>query len=125
MGTKKKEAMLRYQLYGSLIGSCIVTVGKLAKKSEKDLMFDFLILTHSKEFKKCENTFEVCDYLWDYYKVPEKYKKNVVMLIDEDEIYTPRVTLEVENTILPLDPDGIAISGVFTCKNLHVERIFG
>lgn len=99
----------KYVLYGSLAGSCIVSVGKLAGKTENQLIEEFDKLSKNTDFSKCTNTLEVCDWLFDYFKVDEQYKKNVVLVYDEDERYTPMVTLEVDGTILPLDPNGTSL----------------
>lgn len=109
-----KNAMTRqnykkYVLYGSLAGSCLVTIGKLAGKTENELVAEFDKLKNNDDFSKCNNIQEVCDWLFDYFKVDEQYKNNIVLVYDEDERYTPMVTLEVDGTILPLDPDGTSL----------------
>ena len=109
-----KNAMARqnykkYVLYGSTAGSCIVTIGKLAGKTENELVAEFDKLKNNDDFSKCNNIQEVCDWLIDYFKVDEQYKNNIVLVYDEDERYTPMVTLEVDGTILPLDPAGTSL----------------
>ena len=109
-----KNAMARqnykkYVLYGSTAGSCIVSVGKLAGKTENELVAEFDKLKNNDDFSKCNNIQEVCDWLIDYFKVDEQYKNNIVLVYDEDERYTPMVTLEVDGTILPLDPAGTSL----------------
>lgn len=109
-----KNAMARqnykkYVLYGSTAGSCIVTIGKLAGKTENELIAEFDKLKNNDDFSKCNNIQEVCDWLIDYFKVDEQYKNNIVLVYDEDERYTPMVTLEVDGTILPLDPAGTSL----------------
>lgn len=99
----------KYVLYGSTAGSCIVTIGKLAKKTENELIEEFDKLKNNEDFSKCNNIQEVCDWLIDYFKVDEQYKNNIVLVYDEDERYTPMVTLEVDGTILPLDPSGTSL----------------
>jgi len=99
----------KYVLYGSLAGSCIVTIGKLAEKNENELIAEFDKLKDNKDFSKCNNIQEVCDWLFSYFKVDEQYKNNIVLVYDENERYTPMVTLEVDGTILPLDPNGVSL----------------
>lgn len=106
---KARQNYKKYVLYGSLAGSCIVSVGKLAGKTENELIEEFGKLANNEDFSKCTNTLEVCDWLFDYFKVDEQYKKNIVIVYDEDERYTPLVSLEVDGTILPLDPDGTSL----------------
>lgn len=99
----------RYKLYNCLAGSCIVTIGKLAEKNENELIAEFDKLKDDKDFSKCSNIQEVCDWLFSYFKVDEQYKNNIVLVYDENERYTPMVTLEVDGTILPLDPNGVSL----------------
>lgn len=99
----------KYVLYGSTAGSCIVSVGKLAGKTENELVAEFDKLKNNDDFSKCNNIQEVCDWLINYFKVDEQYKNNIVLVYDEDERYTPMVTLEVDGTILPLDPAGTSL----------------
>lgn len=99
----------KYVLYGSIIGSCVTTIGKLARKTENELVAEFDKLRNNDNFSKCNNIQEVCDWLIDYFKVDEQYKKNIVLVYDEDGRYTPMVTLEVDGTILPLDPAGTSL----------------
>jgi hypothetical protein len=106
---KARQNYKKYVLYGSTAGSCIVTIGKLAGKTENELVAEFDKLKNNDDFSKCNNIQEVCDWLIDYFKVDEQYKNNIVLVYDEDERYTPMVTLEVDGTILPLDPAGTSL----------------
>ena len=44
-----------YTLYGSLIGSVIVTIGKLVKKTEDDMIKDFARFSKDEELAKSKN----------------------------------------------------------------------
>lgn len=124
---KARQNYKKYVLYGSLAGSCIVSVGKLAGKTENELVKEFDKLKTNKEFSSCSNTLEVCDWLFDYFKVDKQYKDNLVIVYDEDEVYTPLVTLMVDDTILPLDPDGKSlgvISMIGAKDNIVWERVY-
>ena len=99
----------KYVLYNCLAGSCVITIGKLAKKTENELIAEFDKLKDNEDFSKCSNIQEVCDWLFSYFKVDEQYKNNIVLVYDENERYTPMVTLEVDGTILPLDPNGVSL----------------
>ena len=97
----------KYTLYGTLAGSVIVTIGKLCKITEDQMIKDFAKLSNDSEFAKCNNVKEVCDYIINYYKMPEEYKKYIVLVYDEDGFFTPIVTiLDNEGYIQPLDRDG-------------------
>lgn len=116
----------KYTMYGTVVGSCIATIGKLAQKTEEALIKDF------DEFSKntnplwnCKNIKEVCDYLIDFYKVDkDKYRDNIVLVYDEDSVYTPIVTLEVDDTILPLDPNGMTLGILSHLDTAVVEYIY-
>lgn len=106
---QKNYNIKRYNLYNCLAGSCIVSIGKLAEKNENELIAEFDKLKDNKDFSKCNNIQEVCDWLFSYFKVDEQYKNNIVLVYDKNERYTPMVTLEVDGTILPLDPNGVSL----------------
>lgn len=103
--------MKKYTMYGTVIGSAIVTIGKLAQKTEEELIKDFDMFSDNKNpLWNCKTIKEVCDYLIDFYKVDkDKYKDNIILVYDEGNIYTPIVTLEIDGTILPLDPNGMTL----------------
>lgn len=120
------DAIKKYTMYGSVIGSCIVTIGKLAQKTEEDLVKDFDMFSDDTNLLwNCKTIKEVCDYLIDFYKVDkDKYKDNIVLVYDEDNMYTPIVTLEVENNILPLDPNGMTLGVLNHLDKAIVEYIY-
>lgn len=124
---EKSQNLKKYMMYGSLIGSCIVTIGKLVQKSENELIEEFDKLHDDKEFAKCKNVVEVCDYLADYFKVDKKYLDNVILVYDENNVYTPCVTLELDNAILPLDPDGMGLGILAHLDNesVYYEYVYG
>ena len=95
-----------YTLYGSLIGSVIVSIGKIVNKTEDEMIEDFAKLSKDEELYKCNNVKEVCDYVAKYYGLCEEYKKNLVLVYDTRNMYTPVVTLCVDDTVLPLDKNG-------------------
>ena len=102
---KRTENVKKYELYGSLLGSCIVSIGKLSGKTEKDLLQKFDILKKDAAFAQSKNVIEACDYLIRYFEMDEKYKDNLILVYDEDNVYTPLVTLEIDGQILALDPN--------------------
>lgn len=115
-----------YALYGTVIGSCVVTIGKLAQKTEEELIKDFDIFSkNTNPLWNCKTIKEVCDYLIDFYKVDkEAYKDNIILVYDEGNIYTPVVTLEVDDTILPLDPNGMTLGILNHLDKAVVEYIY-
>lgn len=98
-----------YTLYGTLIGSVIVTVGKLVNKTENELLEEFSKASTDEELFKCNNVREVVDYFIDKFKL-ENYKSNLILVYDENQTYTPIVTImDDEGIVYPLDRDGNAL----------------
>ena len=113
----------KYTLYGTLIGSVIVTVGKLSGKTEDELISDFARFSKDEKLALCNNIKEVCDYIIADYKMPEVYKNNIVLCYDEKGIYTPIVTLvDSEGIVQPLDRNGTYI-GVLS-KEFEMEFVY-
>lgn len=121
---KAEENLKRYTLYGSMIGSVIVTVGKLSGKKENELISDFARFSKDEKLALCKNIKEVCDYIIADYKMPENYKKYIVLCYDEKGIYTPVVTLvDDEEYVQPLDRNGAYI-GVLAQDDFEMEYVY-
>lgn len=102
-----EKAAKMFTLYGSLIGSIIVTIGKLSNKTEDFMLEDFAKLANDKEIAKCKNVQEVCDFIIERYEMAECFKNNLVMVYDDENKYTPIVTIiDEDGYILPLDREG-------------------
>lgn len=120
--TNKK--LERYTLYGSLIGSIIVTVGKLVGKNENDMIKDFARFSKDEELAKSKNILEVVDYVIKDFNMPEEYKKYIVLCYDENNKYTPVITIvDDEGYVQPLDRDGVYL-GVLAQEDFEMEYIF-
>lgn len=120
---EKREAMLRNAMYSSCLGSAIVTVAKLAQKTEREIMDLLPQLQHNEDFAKSKNVKEACEWLFTYFDVREDFKKYVVFVYDERDIFTPIVTLCIDDKLLPLDPTGKAF-GVLSYKDHIIEYVF-
>lgn len=103
---KKTENVKKYELYGSVLGSAIATIGKLSGKTEKEIISEFDKLKDDDLFSQSKNVLEACNFLLKYFNTDEKYKDNIILVYDEKNRFTPMVTLEVDNQILGLDPEG-------------------
>ena len=113
-----------YTLYGSLIGSVIVTIGKLSGKTENDMISDFARFSKDEELAKSKNILEVVDYIISDYKMSEEYKKYIVLCYDEKNRYTPIVTLvDDDGYIQPLDRDGNYL-GILAQDDFEMEHIY-
>lgn len=103
---KKTENVKKYELYGSVLGSAIATIGKLSGKTEKEIISEFDKLKNDDLFSQSKNILEACNFLLKYFNTDEKYKNNIILVYDDKNRFTPMVTLEVDNQILGLDPEG-------------------
>lgn len=121
---KAEENLKKYTLYGSVFGSVIVTVGKLSGKKENELISDFARFSKDENLALCKNIKEVCDYIIADYKMPEEYKKYIVLCYDEEGKYTPIVTIvDDEGYVQPLDRDGAYI-GILATDNFEMEYVY-
>lgn len=121
---KAEENLKKYTLYGSMIGSVIVTIGKLSGKKENELISDFARFSKDEKLALCQNIKEVCDYIIADYKMPEEYKKYIVLCYDEKGIYTPIVTLiDDEGYVQPLDRNGTYI-GILAQDDFEMEYVY-
>ena len=121
---ENEKRLKEYTLYGSLIGSVIVSIGKLVGKSESDMISDFARFSKDEELYKCGNIKEVCEYIINDYKMPDDYKKYIVLCYDEENRYTPLVTVvDDEGYVQPLDRDGNYL-GVLAKDDFEMEYVF-
>ena len=121
---ENKNKLDLYTLYNSFFGSVIVTIGKLSGKTEEELISDFARFSKDEKLALCKNVKEVCNYIINDYKMPEVYKKNIVLCYDEKGIYTPIVTLvDEEGIVQPLDRNGTYI-GVLAKDDFEMEYVY-
>ena len=111
-----------HTLYMSLMGSIIVTVGKLVGKTEDEMIEDFARFSRDKELLKSKNILEAVNYIINDYKMPEEYKKYIVLCYDEEGIYTPIITLAYQGCVQPLDREG-TYSGILS-KDFEMEYVY-
>lgn len=119
--TKKVQL---YELYNTLCGSIIVSVGKLVNKTEDEMIEDFARFSKDEELAKSKNIKDACDYIIKDFGMADCFKKNIVLVYDENDLYTPIITLEVDDTILPLDPNGMTLGILNHLDNAIVEYIY-
>lgn len=139
----KKEIAKPNELYATLIGSIISTVGMISGKSEIQNRKLFNAL--KKDPKVLPDTVEkICDYIFTIHgdeNVEEEFKSRAVLVYDEQNIRQPLVCFmtiqttvnddgdEVEYPVLlPLDPKG-ALYGVMRAfmagsPNVYIESVY-
>lgn len=121
---KANKRLKSYTLYGSLVGSIIVTVGKLVGKTEDEMIKDFARFSKDEELFKSKNILDAVNYIIKDFNMPEEYKKYIVLCYDEEGRYTPIVTVvDEERYVQPLDRDGNYL-GVLAQDNFKMEYIF-
>lgn len=121
---KANKRLKSYTLYGSLVGSIIVTVGKLVGKTEDEMIKDFARFSKDEELFKSKNILDAVNYIIKDFNMPEGYKKYIVLCYDEEGRYTPIVTVvDDEGYVQPLDRDGNYL-GVLAQDDFEMEYIF-
>ena len=119
-------AYKKYEMYGSLFGSILVSVGKLSGITEEKLLEDFEMFKTDDGVSACKNIQEITDYIIHFYGMPDDYRDHLVLVHDKRDIYTPVVTIEEDGYILPLAPEGIHMGILQQVGNdyIEVEYIF-
>lgn len=139
----KKEIAKPNELYTTLVGSIISTVGMISGKSEIQNRKLFNLL--KKDPKVLPDTVEkLCDYIFTIHgdeNVEEEFKSRVVLVYDEQNIRQPLVCfMTIQTTVnddgdeieypvlLPLDPKG-RLYGVMRAfmagsPNVYLEPVF-
>lgn len=121
---KANKRLKSYTLYGSLVGSIIVTVGKLVGKTEDEMIKDFARFSKDEELFKSKNILDAVNYIIKDFNMSEEYKKYIVLCYDEEGRYTPIVTVvDDEGYVQPLDRDGNYL-GVLAQDDFEMEYIF-
>ena len=121
---KANKRLKSYTLYGSLVGSIIVTVGKLVGKTEDEMIKDFARFSKDEELFKSKNILDAVNYIIKDFNMSEEYKKYIVLCYDEEGRYTPIVTVvDGEGYVQPLDRDGNYL-GVLAQDDFEMEYIF-
>lgn len=119
-------AYKKYEMYNSLFGSILVSVGKLSGVTEKKLLEDFEFFKTDEIASLCKNVRDLTKYLTLFYGMPEDYKDYLVLVYDKNNRFTALVSIEENGYILPLAPDGIP-NGILQHigdDSIEVEYIF-
>lgn len=117
-----------YYMEASLAGSAICTVAKLVGLTEEQTLKEFYKLQDN--FPAVHNVKEMCDYIIDYFKMKESYKKDLVLIYDENNVFTPIVTVCIEAStgpiFLPISSSGLypAIMRKIGEDHIKVEYIY-
>lgn len=118
----------QYYMESTLAGSAICTIAKLVGLTEEQILKEFYELKDN--FPAVKNVREMCDYLIDYFKMKESYKKGLVLVYDENNVFTPVVTVCIEAStgpvFLPISSSGLypAIMRKIGEDHVKVEYIY-
>ena len=103
-----KERAKRHYVMGTLAGSAALSIGKLAGKSEKEIVDGFDEIKD--RFPPVKNILEMCNFFINEYGRKEEYKNNLVLFTDNKNQWTPVITVIEETAdgpiIYPLGSDG-------------------
>ena len=123
-----EERAKRYYVIGTLAGSAALSIGKLAGKTEKEIIEGFDKIKDN--FPSVKNIVEMCDYFIKEYGMKEEYKNNLVLFTDSKNQWTPVITI-LEDTsdgqiIYPLGNDGYypAIMSHMDDERVDMEYIY-
>lgn len=127
---KTKIVRTNEEIYNTLVGSIVTTVGILCGYTEKENN------AHYKELKKMKNKMPhtvdgICKLIWSMYGKDEviPLRSNVVLVYDKINVRTPLVTLvNEEGNILPLkrngDYTGILMTACAGSEYVGVEFLY-
>ena len=108
---KEIEMNKKYNLYeasSTLIGSIIMTVYKLVQKTEQEAVARYLYTKNnlSQYRSKWLCPLDIVNYFITEFNISDDLKKHIVLIVDDNQQFTPLVTLLVNNQLLPLTSDG-------------------
>lgn len=115
-----------FLMENSTAGSVLLTAAKLSGIKENKCF----PLFEEAQKQKFDNIKELCDYFFEKLNVKEEYKKDVVLVYDENNKLTPIVTICIEAStgpiFLPVGPQGSfpTIMRHMNEDNIKVEYIY-
>lgn len=124
----KKQELAKRRMYESCLGgSAIITIAKLCGIPEKSI-HENIEGTQAwlLEIEKPNSVKEMCDALIKHFDMPEEYKEFLVLVYDEDNIFSPIVTIEVNGNVLPVASDGTTFGALrhLGKDSIKVEHIY-
>lgn len=120
----------KLELETTLAGSIVTTIGILSGKTRKEIYEDFKDLKETLSTKKCDMSIEdLVEYVYGTYgKCNRVMLADLVLVTDDNGIYTPLVTFIRDQVLMPLSPDGIPLGAIGLARegrdNISVEYIF-
>lgn len=128
---EKHERQVRFDCDNCLIGSVMLSVGKLAGKRDKDIYHDFENILQKLPKQDEWSIYTLCEWFSSFYKLKDKYKQRLVLCYDKQNVYTPLVTILTDDLetgepkIWPISSDG-TLTGILAHEDrLEIEYIYG
>ena len=122
---KQKKAKDDLELYATLPGSIITSIGILSGTSKKTIRENFV--DFKKKFKLLENNDWTVEKLVEY--AYEQYGNcdrtllgNLALLVDIRNIYTPLVAIIKEDKVMPLDPKGLSFGVIGMARDTEHQQ---
>lgn len=124
----KKRELARKRMYEACLGgSAIITIAKLCDIPEKSI-YENIEGTQAwlLEIEKPTSVKEMCDALIKHFDLAKEYKEFLVLVYDEDNIFSPIVTIEVNGNVLPVASDGATFGALrhLGKDSIKVEHIY-
>ena len=130
---KQKKAKEDLELYATLPGSIITSIGILSGTNRETIRENFV--DFKKKFKSLENkdwTVEkLVEYAYNQYgNCSRSLLGNLVLLVDTRGFYTPLVAIIKDDEVMPLDPKGLAFGVIGMARSpehselVEVEYVF-
>lgn len=114
----------RYCAENSLLGSIIISCGKLAKISENKCVDEYINKTTNisryKNKWKCAR--DIVDYYVKQWKISDENKKYLHLVVDNKNIYTPLVTLVINDMIMPISEDATYNGALLAMQGVKEEE---
>lgn len=127
---EQHEKELRYNCNSCLIGSIMLTIGKLAGKRDKDVYKDFENILNKLPKQDEWSIYSLCEYFCSYYRLRDEYKKRLILCYDKQNVMSPLVTLITEDRetgkdkIWPISSDGEYTGILAKPERLQYELIY-
>lgn len=124
------ERQVRFDCDNCLIGSVMLSVGKLAGKRDKDIYHDFENILQKLPKQDDWSIYTLCEWFSSFYKLKDKYKQRLVLVYDKQNVLTPLVTIMTDDLetgepkIWPIASDGTLTGILAKPERLGYELIY-
>lgn len=127
------ERELEYNCNHCTIGSVMLTLGKLAGKSDKEIYKDFSNILEKLPRQDEWSIYTLCNFFIDsYYHISDEQKSHLVLCYDKENVMSPLVTIitndllcdDDEPKLWPIASDGSLTGILAKPERLQYEKIY-